>query len=152
MRTLKRKPVNRGGFTLVEMIVATLLLAIGVAAAMAAFATINKAGGCLLRSRRVDPCKQKLAEVEQQGDSLTGGDQQGDFGADYPGFRWHEVIMRPTIPTCIKSPSPSVGSGSAPSQRSITTFLRNDLQKQDQADQQLQQNLQNQQTQGATGG
>ena len=74
---------TRPGFTLVEMIVATFLLAIGVSAAMLALSTSSQAS---YRSERVQTAallaQKQMTEIEIQAaqNNLTGGDQTGDFG------------------------------------------------------------------------
>ena len=85
---------NRRGFTLIEMIVATFLLAIVFVAIAETFNTVTRANskseafqtsGLLARKR--------FAEVEQQADSLSGGDTEGNFGDEYPGFRWRQSVV-----------------------------------------------------------
>ena len=148
--TTRAKP----GFTLVEMTVATILLAVGVAGAMAAFAGVNRANGQAQNIQTAAILAQhKMSEIEQQGDQISSGDQQGTFGDDHPGYRWHETIEGTDYQNLLKiTVTVQWGSGAAPSERSLTTFLRNDLQKQDQSDQQLLQNQQSQAQGTTTGG
>jgi prepilin-type N-terminal cleavage/methylation domain-containing protein len=151
------KTKHKSGFTLVEMIVATLLLAIAISGTMAAFAMVNRANGFAAGVQTATIlAQQKMSEIEQQGDQISGGDQQGSFSDEFPGYRWHEVVEATDYPNLFKvTVTVQWGSNSTPNERTLTTFLRNDLQQQDQADQQLLQNLQNQQNQsqsGATGG
>lgn len=85
---------RRAGFTLLEMLVAMVLLAIGITGAMAALSgTLQGAGlaeeyttaGLLAQSR--------LTELEQV-DGLIEGTAEGDFGEDYPGWRWEQEVVQ----------------------------------------------------------
>lgn len=84
---------RRRAFTLVEMIVATLLLAIGVVAALTAFSTATTAtriageidSAALLARRNV-------ADLSLRKQPLLAGVESGDFGDAFPGFGWQRRI------------------------------------------------------------
>lgn len=81
------------GFTLVEMIVATVLLTVGVVGALgaihsAAQSTIQADGS----QTAAILAQKQITELQLQPDQLTGGDQQGDFGDDYPGYHWQQSL------------------------------------------------------------
>ena len=96
---------TRPGFTLVEMIVATFLLAIGVSAAMLALSTSSQAS---YRSERVQTAallaQKQMTEIEIQAaqNNLTGGDQTGDFGNQYPEYKWKESVEGTNYPELFK--------------------------------------------------
>jgi len=86
------------GFTLVELLVATVLLAVGLAAVAAAFSAATRAQGAALRTTTAARLAQaKLAEIEATG--TTSGSGEGTFAeldagqapagdvADY-SYRW----------------------------------------------------------------
>jgi prepilin-type N-terminal cleavage/methylation domain-containing protein len=125
---MRAKRSRTRGFTLVEMIVATLLLAIGVVGALVALAsstqsayTADRVQTAALLGRR------KLTEIELQPDQLTGGDQQGDFGTMYPEFRWRESIEATDFADLFKvTVTIEWGPGGAGAhQRQFATYLRN---------------------------
>src|SRR5579871_1963008 len=96
---MSRAHAAQTGFTLVEMIVATLLLAIGVVAALAAISTGIQA---TYKADRLQTAallaERKLGQIELEASNLTGGDQQGDFGKLYPEFRWRESVESTSYP------------------------------------------------------
>ncbi|HLV80779.1 MAG TPA: prepilin-type N-terminal cleavage/methylation domain-containing protein [Chthonomonadaceae bacterium] len=84
----------RQGFTLVEMIVATVLLAVGVLGALAAFSSSTRAARIADQIQTAGLLGQrKLTEIETQSQfQNSSGSQQGSFD-DYPGFRWQSDIQ-----------------------------------------------------------
>lgn len=75
------------------MIVATLLLAIGVVAALIAISAATRATAAANDYTTATLlAQQRFAEIAAQPDQLTGGQQEGDFGADYPGFAWQQSV------------------------------------------------------------
>jgi type II secretion system protein I len=128
IRTKSRARATRAGFTLVEMIVATLLLAIGVSAALAAISSGIQAS---YKADRLQTAallaERKLAQIELESNNLTGGDQQGDFGKLYAEFKWHESVettnypdlfqVTVTIQWDLNKPKPQ--------ERQYVTYLRN---------------------------
>lgn len=94
---MKRRRRLQRGFTLVEMIVATLLLAIGVAACMAAISASTRTSGvaseystaALLGDRH-------FSELMSDPNGPTTGEQSGDF-SDHPEFHWRQSIDQSDI-------------------------------------------------------
>ena len=88
-----KRRVGRG-FTLIEMIVATFLLAIVFVAVAETFGTVTRANSkaeALQTSALL--ARKRFAEVEQQVSSLSGGDTEGDFGDGYPGYKWRQSVV-----------------------------------------------------------
>lgn len=83
------------GFTLVEMVVAAIVLVIGGVAAMLAIGTCTRAiGESESYSRAAMLAEMRLADIEADPSTLTTGEQQGDFGTDYPGYAWVQTVDR----------------------------------------------------------
>ena len=90
---MKRGRRPSRGFTLVEMVVATLMLAIGVAACLGAIAVSTRTAGVGKEySTAALLADQRFSELETDPNGFTTGEQSGDFGADYPGFKWTQSI------------------------------------------------------------
>lgn len=91
----KNAPVRRrqNGFTLVEMIVAALLLAVGGVAALACMsaATRSMAAAQTLTTAAL-LAQQKISELEADPTQLMSGDQQGDFSPDHPDYTWQATV------------------------------------------------------------
>ena len=115
----------QSGFTLIEMIVATALLAIGVVAAMGAIGASTAATASAGQMQTAALLGQsKLNEIERQLDTLSGGDQQGDFGADSPGFHWQENVEATDYPNLFKvTVRVQWGGTSLQKERAFTTYL-----------------------------
>lgn len=143
------KTAHKAGFTLVEMIVAMILLVVAVGSALGAFSAINRANGqAAAMQTAAILAQQKMSDIEMHSDQITGGDQQGDFGDAYPGYSWHQNIQATDYTNLfLVTVTVQWGTGNSTSTRSLTCYLRNDLQQQDQNDIQI---LQNQQS-GTTG-
>lgn len=81
------------GFTLVEMVVATILLFVGgVAAMMCISSSLRITGVAEAHAKAAMLAERRLAELETQPDLTTAGDQQGDFGDEYPGYQWQQMV------------------------------------------------------------
>lgn len=91
------------GFTLIEMLVATILLFVGVAAALASLSTSTRSIGIATEHTAAALLAQrKLGEIEAQLAQLNPGENQGDFGADYPGFTWRQNVEPTNITNLYK--------------------------------------------------
>ncbi|MGQ9523389.1 MAG: type IV pilus modification PilV family protein [Armatimonadota bacterium] len=82
------------GFTLLEMLVAMVLLTVGITGTMGALS------GILQGARLADDyttasllAQSRLTELEQV-DGLVEGTAEGDFGEDYPGWRWEQEVIQ----------------------------------------------------------
>jgi prepilin-type N-terminal cleavage/methylation domain-containing protein len=80
----------RRGFTLVEMLVAVVLLGVGISACVACMGTSTRASALAEEYTAVQLlAREKLSEIELSG---TGeGEDQGDFGEERPGYAWKTV-------------------------------------------------------------
>jgi type II secretory pathway pseudopilin PulG len=122
------------GFTLVEMIVAGFILAVAIVASVTAFATITRVNGkAEVMQTSALLARQHFADLEQQADSLAGGDQQGDFGKDYAGYSWQRTVEATDYPSLFKvTLTISWGGSGHPQQYDYTTFMRTDQNITDQ--------------------
>ncbi|NCO40092.1 MAG: hypothetical protein COZ06_38670 [Armatimonadetes bacterium CG_4_10_14_3_um_filter_66_18] len=85
MRSRRRPP---GGFTLIELIVAGSMLAIGIAGAIGALSACATAVGVgESKTQAVLLAQEKLTELETQ-EEFSAGSSAGDFGEDYPDYQW----------------------------------------------------------------
>jgi len=84
-------------FTLVEVLVATVLIATGLLAGLAAFSMAARAAAASGNDTTLPLLAQsKFAEVEAiPRDELTSGATRGDFGERYPGYSWEMTILPP---------------------------------------------------------
>jgi Tfp pilus assembly protein PilV len=83
---------------LVEVLVATVILAIGLLGALTAFSMAARVTGRSAQDTAVTLLAQeKLAAIMIDGRAgkLTPGMTQGDFGADRPGYSWRLVVSAP---------------------------------------------------------
>lgn len=112
------------GFTLIEMVVATILLAIGVVAALQCMAASSRTCGVANEyATAALLAQQHLAEVEAQADTLTGGEQQGEFGDAYPGFTWRQAVEPTDLPAVVRlTLTIEWPSGSARRMSQFTTY------------------------------
>ena len=107
---------NRG-FTLVEMIVATLLLAIGAVAALMCIGSATRAAAVSREyATAARMAEQRFAEIVQQPDQIQGGSQSGDFGSDYPNYTWDQTVETTDFPGLVRV-TLNINWGSGPVQR-----------------------------------
>ncbi len=85
---------GRRGFTLVEVLVATAVLAMGLLAALTAFSMASRVAAASYNDTAIVFLAQwKLAEVQVAGSTrLRPGTTTGDFGPGYPGYSWRLTI------------------------------------------------------------
>jgi prepilin-type N-terminal cleavage/methylation domain-containing protein len=80
------------GFTFIELLATVVLLGIIMPVAMQSIALCTRLGG---QSRRkieaASLARTKLTELTCTGD-WQGGEKSGDFGEDWPGYRWDVVV------------------------------------------------------------
>ena len=86
--SLSHKQVSNDGFTIIEVLVALVLLGIAV---MMTLQLTTQNQNALSQTRRQDTAiilaREKLFELEEDGLSASTG-KSGDFGEDYPAFSW----------------------------------------------------------------
>ena len=76
------------GFTLAEVLAGMLFTAIVIPATVHGLLVANRAGVCACRTRTaVQLADQQLTETVLT-DEWRAGETEGDFGEEYPGFRW----------------------------------------------------------------
>jgi general secretion pathway protein I len=87
----------RRGFTLVEVLVATVVLAVGLLAALTAFSLASRVASASRNDTvMLFLAQQKMAEVQLLGKTkLNAGTTTGDFGEEYPGYRWRLTVGTP---------------------------------------------------------
>ena len=143
-------------FTLVEMIVAGFILSVAMVAAMTAFSSVTRVNGkAEVMQTSALLARQHFTELEQQADSLSGGDQQGDFGSTYVGYKWQRTVEATDYPSLFKvTLTVNWGSGARTQRYEYTTYMRTDRNMTDKQirDQQQQQSGSQGAAGGATGG
>lgn len=93
--TVRRR--RERGFTLVEMAVSIVLLAIGVvsaAACMSAATRLSSVSGEYTTAAALaqDQLSEFTSLLASQPDQVSAGDQQGEFGSEHPGYTWQRKI------------------------------------------------------------
>ena len=91
------RAVHRGGFTLVEVLVATVILALGLLGALTAFSMASRATGASTNDTMLTfLAQEKLAEIQLlRADRLADQDTSGDFGPEHPQYEWEMFIGKP---------------------------------------------------------
>ncbi|MDH4179734.1 MAG: prepilin-type N-terminal cleavage/methylation domain-containing protein [Armatimonadota bacterium] len=92
-----RKSAAKGGFTLVEVLVATGVVALGLVAALTAFSMATRVRAVSSNDTIVAfLAQQKLAEIQLLGpEQLPAGADQGDFGPEFPQYLWKLTVHEP---------------------------------------------------------
>lgn len=90
-------PPRSAAFTLVEVLVATALLAIGLLGALTAFSMASRVTGVSRNDTVVSLLAQeKLAEIQLLGpEAVSSTPTSGDFGAERPDYRWQLFVQTP---------------------------------------------------------
>ena len=96
-RTPRPRTGGRRGFTLVEVLVATAVLATALLAALTAFSMASRVTGAARNDTLLSfLAQEKLAEVHLLSkEELSPGTIAGDFGPDYPGYEWQLTFDEP---------------------------------------------------------
>lgn len=125
-RCRRRRP-DLSGFTLIEMIVATFLLTIGIVGVMTAIEASFQSTGLTEQAQIASLLAQrKMTDVEINSDTLAQrGNQQGTFDLDFPGFAWKSEI-EPTEFAALYRVTVTVqwGKGHDRHTRAFVTYLR----------------------------
>ncbi|MBN2686332.1 MAG: prepilin-type N-terminal cleavage/methylation domain-containing protein [Pontiellaceae bacterium] len=92
--SMKQKPIDRQGFTLIEVLIAMVILATSVASLMAATAQCMSVIG---RARKLETARGLLARVDAENPILSvdmeEGHESGEFD-DMEGYTWsREIVM-----------------------------------------------------------
>jgi prepilin-type N-terminal cleavage/methylation domain-containing protein len=88
---------NTLGFTLVEVLVATALLATGLLGALTAFSMASRVMGVATNDTVLTLLAQeKLADIQVLGkEALAKAPTSGDFGPDHPEYQWEMLVHAP---------------------------------------------------------
>lgn len=91
------RSAKRSGFTLVEVLVATAVVALGLVAALTAFSIASRVRAVSSNDTVVAfLAQQKLAEIQVVGkEELPIGTTQGDFGPEFPQYVWRLTVGEP---------------------------------------------------------
>ena len=94
------KPNNRrGGFTFIELLATVVFLGIIMPVAMQSIGLCTRLGGQSRRQIEVASlARAKLTELTCSSDWKTG-EKNGDFGTDWPGYRWTATVYNWTDST-----------------------------------------------------
>jgi Tfp pilus assembly protein PilV len=81
----------------VEVLVATVVLALGLLAALTAFSMASRVSGISRNDTALAfLAQEKLADIQLlAAQGLATGTSEGDFGADYPGYSWELIVSEP---------------------------------------------------------
>ena len=91
------KARGRTGFTLVEVVVATVVLAIGLLGVLTAFSIATRVSAASTNDT-VLTClaQEKLAEIQLLGkEELAAAPTSGDFAPHYPDYQWEMTVHSP---------------------------------------------------------
>ena len=89
-----RMPNGRGGFTLIEVMLAIVILGLGLGVLMSA---ASRAVAVAAKARDYEVARTLIYRLELeeplQLDELKEDDESGSFGSDYPGIRWEREVV-----------------------------------------------------------
>jgi general secretion pathway protein I len=93
----RRPRRRRHGFTLVEVLVATMILAIGLLGALTAFSMAARVSAVSTDDTLlVFLAEQKLTEIQLLGREASSSlETRGDFAPDHPDYQWELIVDRP---------------------------------------------------------
>ena len=88
---------GRQGFTLVEVLVATVILAIGLIGALTAFSIASRVTGVSTDDTALTfLAQEKLSEIQTLGrEGLATAETRGDFAPARPEYKWELVMGKP---------------------------------------------------------
>ena len=88
---------HRTGFTLVEVLVATVILALGLLGALTAFSIASRATGASTNDTMLAfLAHEKLAEIQLLDvEQLNLRETSGDFGPEHPEYEWEMFVGNP---------------------------------------------------------
>jgi type II secretion system protein I len=123
LRLLRRRR-RRAGFTLIEMIVASILLFVGVVAALEAVASATKGAGVANEiTVAALLAQQHIAELEVDTSQLSGGANSGDFGEQYQNYHWDQNVEATDFTNLVKvTLTVSWSSGATPRTAQFVTY------------------------------
>jgi prepilin-type N-terminal cleavage/methylation domain-containing protein len=91
----KRSRAN--GFTLVEVVVATAILAIGLVGALTAFSMASRVSGVSNADTTLAfLAQEKLADIQlYTNEDIAKIETAGDFAPDHPDYKWQLFVQKP---------------------------------------------------------
>jgi general secretion pathway protein I len=93
----KSKTQKASGFTLLEVMIATAIIAIALVAALGSQSqSLSLASEAKFATTVAFLAQKKMAELEVQ-DVKDLSSDSGDFGEDFPGYRWESQVDDPTL-------------------------------------------------------
>jgi general secretion pathway protein I len=116
---------RRAGFTLIEMVVATVLLALGVVGALACISSATRSTSISSEyTTAALLAQQRIAELEAAPDQVQGGEQNGDFGEQYPTFTYRQQVETGTVGSLMRvNLTIEWRSGARPRQAQFATYI-----------------------------
>ena len=88
---------SKNGFTLIEVMIAIAIIAIALVVILHSCGLgVSMANESQDLSLATFLAQEKMAEIELEG-FLGVGEKEGDFGEEYPGFIWREVVAETPI-------------------------------------------------------
>jgi len=113
-------PLLAGGFTFIELLATIVLITIVLPVAMETISLCTRLAG---QSRRqieaVSLAQTKLTELTVS-QEWENGNQQGDFGTDWPGYEWAATLATWTEDTAVSQLEVTVSWRSLGRQREVT--------------------------------
>ncbi len=87
----------RRGFTLVEVLVATVILATGLIGALTAFSMASRVTGISTADTTLTfLAQEKLSELQILGrDGIAAAQTRGDFAPNHPDYEWQLIVGKP---------------------------------------------------------
>jgi len=118
---------SQRGFTIIEMVVASILLAVGVTAALYTI-SLSTHNTAIASEYSVASmlAQQRIAEMEAQPDQISGGSQNGSFGDEYSQYSWDQTVETTDFSTLMRvTLTISWQSGAAPRSIQFVTYEPN---------------------------
>jgi type II secretion system protein I len=125
------RALHRSGFTLVEVLVAAAVLAIGISAGVRTLGAMERASaGAADRQTAVRLAGERLALIEGV-EGVSAGSTQGQFDSE-PRFRWQQQVGAATSETGVLEVTVTITwqDGDATRHYAVTTYLLDPAQLQ----------------------
>ena len=116
--------MRRSGFTLVEMVIATSLLAIAVVTAVACISTATQASAKAEQLQVAGLLLNRLAGETKN--ALSAGDSQGDFGEGFSNYKWTRHLENEGVDGLYKCTWTILWGDPPKELRALSTFVRDE--------------------------
>jgi general secretion pathway protein I len=91
MISISRRNLETSAFTLLEVMVAIAIIAIALTAVFGSQSqSLSLASEAKFSTTAAFLAQSKMAEIEAESERLTS--DSGDFGEDFPGYRWEQTV------------------------------------------------------------